>query len=59
MCVLQFLIFTKFFLCLFSAMNVPCTLGWENMNIALTMYASYFVLFANFFHRSYMKAKLA
>ncbi|XP_021962740.1 elongation of very long chain fatty acids protein 6 [Folsomia candida] len=42
-----------------KAMNVPCTLGWENMNIALTMYASYFVLFANFFHRSYMKAKLA
>jgi len=43
-----------------KAMNVPCALGWENINLALTMYASYFVLFANFFHKAYLnKSKLA
>jgi len=38
-----------------KAMNVPCTLGWDNINFALTMYASYFILFANFFHKAYLK----
>jgi len=40
-----------------------CACGWENINFALSMYASYFMLFANFFYQAYLskskKAKLA
>jgi elongation of very long chain fatty acids protein 6 len=40
-----------------KAVGNQCACGWENINLALTMYASYFVLFANFFYRAYMMKK--
>uniref|UniRef100_T1JIU5 Elongation of very long chain fatty acids protein n=1 Tax=Strigamia maritima TaxID=126957 RepID=T1JIU5_STRMM len=34
-----------------------CGTNFENIKISLLMYASYFVLFANFFYNSYMKSQ--
>jgi hypothetical protein len=38
-----------------KAIGSECLCGWDNIYLALAMYASYFFLFANFFHKAYVK----
>lgn len=37
--------------------KAPCSQTWSNLIVSLVMYASYLLLFANFFYKSYIKQK--
>jgi hypothetical protein len=38
--------------------GVDCDISYYHLNLGLIMYASYFLLFAEFFHRAYLKKRV-
>jgi hypothetical protein len=42
---------------LFKVQGMPCSVSYDNIYASFTMYASYFLLFLNFFHKAYISSQ--